>query len=70
MTSPPALLANDPIRQAILRAPQTTRLTPEQRAELAQDLADIAAGRVTLVAGDEVPAWLEAHARELGELDE
>ncbi len=70
MTSHPVSLPQDPIREAILRAPRVSRLTPEQQAELAQDVAHIAAGRVALIANDDVPAWLEAHARELGELDE
>ncbi|WP_437283822.1 hypothetical protein [Sorangium sp. So ce406] len=49
---------------AIDRAPQVQRLTPEQRAELEQDLADIAAGRARLVAHEELPQALEELARE------
>jgi hypothetical protein len=49
----------DPILAAIARAPVGEPFTPEQQAELAQDLADIAAGRARLVAHDDVPAALE-----------
>jgi hypothetical protein len=45
----------DPILAAIDRAPKGEPFTPEQAAELAQDLADIAAGRATLVAHEDVP---------------
>lgn len=45
----------DPILAAIDRAPKGEPFTPEQEAELAQDLADIAAGRATLVAHEDVP---------------
>jgi len=66
----PGAFTHDPVLEAIDRAPRVQRLTPEQRAELEQDVADIAAGRVNLVPNDDVPAWLEAHARELGDLAE
>ena len=56
----------DPIREAMRRAPIVRRLTSEQHAELAQDLADIAAGRARLVAHDDVPAALEEIARSRG----
>ncbi|WP_437933154.1 hypothetical protein [Sorangium sp. So ce341] len=39
------------------------RLTPEQRAELEQDLADIAAGRARLVPHEDLPRALEELAR-------
>ena len=45
----------DPILAAIDRAPVGEPFTPEQEAELAQDLADIAAGRARLVAHEDVP---------------
>ena len=45
----------DPILAAIDRAPKGEPLTPEQEAELAQDIADIAAGRARLVAHQDVP---------------
>lgn len=66
----PAQTSIDPVLDAMARAPRVERLTPEQRADLDGAMADIAAGRVVLVADDDVPAWLEARARELGELEE
>ena len=54
----------NPLTEAIRRAPRVQALTPEQRAELDQDVADIAAGRIQLVAHDDVPAWLEARSRD------
>ena len=53
----------DPVLDALDRAPVVRALTPEQRAELDQAVADIDAGRVQLVDQDDVPAWLEARAR-------
>jgi hypothetical protein len=53
----------NPLIEALRRAPLGEPLTPEQEAELAQDVADLAAGRVHPVAHDDVPAWLEARAR-------
>ncbi|KYF68335.1 hypothetical protein [Sorangium cellulosum] len=55
---------SDPILAAIDRAPRVQRLAPEQRAELEQDLADIAAGRARLVAHEDLPLVLEELARE------
>jgi|HubBroStandDraft_2_1064218.scaffolds.fasta_scaffold839673_2 hypothetical protein len=52
----------DPILAALDRAPIGEPFTPEQRAELDQAMDDIAAGRTKLIAHDDVPAWLEAHA--------
>jgi hypothetical protein len=49
----------DPVAAAVRRAPLVRRLTPEQHAELAQDLEDIAAGRARLVSHDDVPRVLE-----------
>jgi hypothetical protein len=54
----------DPVLEALRRAQVGEPFTPEQRAELDQAVEDIAAGRVQLVAHDDVPAWLEARARE------
>ncbi len=48
----------DPILAAIDRAPRGEPFSPEQEAELAQDLEDIAAGRARLVAHEDVPAVL------------
>lgn len=56
--------ARDPILEALQRAPVGEPFTPEQRAELDQAMEDIAAGRVALVANEDVPAWLEARAHE------
>jgi predicted transcriptional regulator len=53
----------DPIFAAIDAAPLGEPFTPEQRAELDEAMDDIAAGRVELVDHEDVPAWLEAHAR-------
>ncbi len=50
-------------RAALERAPLGEPLTPEQEAELAQDRADIAAGRARLVEHEDVPAVLEEMAR-------
>ena len=57
-------LHGDPILAAIARAPVGEPFTPEQQAELAQDLADIAAGRARLVAHDDVPAALDEMRRD------
>jgi hypothetical protein len=54
----------DPVLAAIARAPVGEPFTPEEQAELAQDLADIAAGRARLVAHDEVAAALEEIRRD------
>ena len=45
----------DPVFAAMDRAPVGEPFTPEQEAELAQDLEDIATGKATLVAHDDVP---------------
>jgi predicted transcriptional regulator len=52
-----------PMLTALANAPVVQWLTPEQRAELDQAMEDIAAGRVQMVAHDDVPAWLENMAR-------
>ncbi|WP_441285890.1 hypothetical protein ACSRUE_25665 [Sorangium sp. KYC3313] len=66
MPTRPGSLPSDPILAALDRAPRVQRLTPEQRAELDQDLADIAAGRARLVAHEDLPRALEELAREQG----
>ncbi len=53
----------DPILAAFDRAPIGEPFSPEQEAELAQDLEDIAAGRARLVAHEDVPAALAEMAR-------
>jgi hypothetical protein len=53
----------DPILDAIARAPVGEPFTAEQEAELAQDEADIAAGRARLVRHEDVPEVLAAMAR-------
>ncbi|WP_437301510.1 hypothetical protein [Sorangium sp. So ce426] len=66
MPTRPGSLPSDPILAAIDRAARVQRLTPEQRAELDRDLADIAAGRARLVAHEDLPRALEELAREQG----
>ncbi len=68
--TPADLQASAPVLAAIARAPVVRTLTPEQRAELDEAMEEIAAGRVKPVADEDVPDWLEARARELGELKE
>ncbi|WP_437595297.1 hypothetical protein WMF28_22435 [Sorangium sp. So ce590] len=63
MPTRPGASPSDPILAAIDRAPRVQRLTPEQRAELEQDLADITAGRARLVAHEDLPRALEELAR-------
>ena len=55
-----ALPLFNPVLDAIDRAPVVRRLTPEQQAELAQDLEDLAAGRLQVIASEDMPAALEA----------
>jgi hypothetical protein len=47
--------AFDPILAALDRAPLGEPFTPEQAAELAQDIADIEAGTARLIAHEDVP---------------
>jgi hypothetical protein len=54
-----APLVRHPVLAAMDRAPTGEPLTPEQEAELAQDLADIAEGRARLVAHEDLPGVLE-----------
>jgi hypothetical protein len=63
MATRPAQLAHDLVLQALDRAPIGEPFTAEQRAELDQDLADIAAGRARLVSYEEMPHVLEELAR-------
>ena len=57
-----------PVIAALRRAPIVRRLTPEQRAELDQQIEDIRAGRARLVRHEDVPAALEEiHRAEHGE---
>lgn len=55
--------ARDPVAEALDCAPTVQTLTPEQRAELDQIMADIRSGRMAVVAHEDVPAWLEEQAR-------
>jgi len=64
----PPSTGRNPILDAIDRAPVGEPFTPEQRAELDKAMEDIAAGRVELVANEDVPAWLQARAREDADL--
>jgi hypothetical protein len=59
-TLPPSF---ETFRAALDAAPIGEPLTPEQEAELAQDRADIAAGRARLIAHEDVPAVLAEMAR-------
>jgi hypothetical protein len=59
-------LPRDPVLDAIDRAPAGEPFTPEQTAELAQDLEDLAAGRLRLVLHEDVPAALEEIGRARG----
>jgi hypothetical protein len=61
----PALL-DDPVVRALDRAPLGEPFMPEQRAELDQAMADIAAGRVKLVPHADVQRALEEMRREQG----
>ena len=70
MTQPAAPDPVHPVITAMRSAPRAQILTEAEHAELAQDLEDLRSGRVQGVAHEDVPAWLEAHARELGEIDE
>lgn len=63
MATRPAPLSHDPVLEALARAPIGEPLTPEQRAELDQDLADIAAGRARLIRHEDMPSVLEELAR-------
>lgn len=58
--------AHDPWLEALRNAPVGVPFTPEQRAELDHDMVELAAGRLVLIAHDDVPAWLEARAQEEG----
>lgn len=54
----------DPFVVALRNASPGEPFTPEQVAELEQDMAQLEAGTLEVVAHDDVPAWLEARARE------
>lgn len=69
-TANPLPSAFHPLLAALERAPIGEPFTPEQRAELDQQMEDIRAGRTKLVRHEDRAAWLEAHARELGDPDE
>jgi hypothetical protein len=56
-----------PVVAALRRAPTAQWLTPEQRTELDQAMADIRAGRARLVRQEDVPAALEEMWRADGE---
>jgi hypothetical protein len=57
---------DDPVLLALQRAPLGEPFTPEQRAELDQDVADIAAGRAKLVPHAEVRERLDDLRRQQG----
>jgi hypothetical protein len=61
-SSPPAEpqpVDDDPVLAALAQAPRVSRLTPEQRAELDEQVADIKAGKARLVRHEDLPAALE-----------
>lgn len=55
----PVLVPRHPVLDALDRAPLVRALTPQQRAELDQDVADIAAGRAKLTRHADLPQALE-----------
>lgn len=69
-TANPLPPASELVLAALDRAPIGEPFTPEQRAELDQQMEDIRAGRSKLVRHEDRAAWLEAHARELGNREE
>lgn len=54
----------DPFVLALHNASRGEAFTSEQMAELEQDMRQLEAGELEIVAHDDVPAWLEARARE------
>lgn len=52
----------DPVLEAIERAPRGEPFPLEVLAELDRTMEDLAAGRIQLVAHEDVPAWLEEQA--------
>lgn len=62
--------APHPLLAALARAPIGEAFTPEQRAELDQQMEDIRRGRTKLVPHESRETWQQAHADELGEPDE
>lgn len=54
----------NPVLDALDRAPLVRALTPQQRAELDQDVADIASGRAKLTPHADLPRALEDLSRE------
>jgi hypothetical protein len=64
MRSAAAIAETDPVLAAFENAPVGEPFPPELRAELDERMEDVAAGRVQMVDHDDVPAWLEQHARE------
>jgi hypothetical protein len=57
-------VAFDTILEAFARAPIGEPLTPEQRAELDQMMADIVDGKIALVPHAEVHAWVVQNTSE------
>lgn len=57
---------DDPVLLALHRAPLGQPFTPEQRAELDQDMADIAAGRAQLVPHAQVQQAIDQLRRQQG----
>lgn len=63
-TAVPVPISRHPVLDALDRAPLVRALTPQQRAELDQDVADIAAGRARLTPHADLPRALEDLSRE------
>jgi len=59
MSEPAAKPVRDPVAEALDRAPVGEPFAPELRAELDAMLEDLRAGRLDLVAHEDLPAWLE-----------
>lgn len=55
----PIPLEEHPVARAVARAPRVERLTPEQRAELDQQMEEIRAGRAKLTSHADVSLMLE-----------
>ncbi len=57
-----AVVARDPVAEALDRAPSGSLLTAEQRDACDAILTDIREGRAELVDHEDLPSWLEAVA--------
>lgn len=62
MSEPAVKPVRNPVAEACARAPVGEPFPPELRAELDAMYADLQAGKLDLVAHEDLPAWLEAQA--------